>query len=1091
MTAFDQIQQQIKQFVKKYYLNELFKGLILFVTFGFLYLLVTALVEYFLWLPSYSRRILFYAQWLVLSLFFVLFLLRPLLNLFGLRRDLSDEKAALIIGKFFPGISDKLLNTIQLYKSGQTSELVLAGIAQKAGKLKHYKFSKAVNFKHNFKYLPLLLVPLLIVLALRLTSYDKAIEQSYQRVLSYKQTFEPPLPYSFDILDSLQVISGQDYTLRIKVSGETLPENLFLDIDDKSLVFVKENDSVFKFTFPVVLSDLDFIITDGKHRLGNYRLSVINPPVIQQAEIKLVYPSYLHKKTLEYQQLTNLTVPQSTKIIWQLRTAHTDSIAFGINQNISLFPVENDFFKFDTIAQSDFSYKIRPVNRLVKNYEQAEFSVRVIKDEPPAITVVERKDTINRQNYYLINASDDYAVRRLQLVYTDQTDNRTKRIDIPVKSAGLIQATYVFPGDLKLRPGVPYVYYFQVFDNDSYHGYKSAKSRTFYYNKLTRKQLEQLNLQQQARNIQDFNRIKQQMTREKLVFNKLTDKLISQKQTDWQTKKLLDNAIQQSAQQEEFFKQTVKKFKDLLKKLPDDKKDETKQALEKRLRELEKMKKKRELLDELKKMAEKLKKEDLLEKLKDLENYSEHQEKSLERILELTKKYYMQQKMQKMSETLQDLAKKQDSLSRTTKDLKAHQDVLNKQLDSLQKQSDSLHQLNKSLKQPMELPDTKTDMQDIKQDMQKASQQLQNNQSHAANKSQSKAAQKMKKLSKDMQMSMMGGGGSQNEEDIKTLQAILKSLLIFSFKEEQMLTDLYAGQSKKQLSQQLLGQNRLKVYFKHINDSLYTLALRNPKISQMVLDEAYEIQNNLDKSLSYLAENKVYNTQLSAQYILKSANKLADFLSNSLDQMKNAMPSMGQGSGKKGKGKSFSLPDIIKKHSDVLSKAKEGLKKKQGKGKNSKKAKEKSGQKNGQNNKGDEVQAKRRYELFKMQQQVKEDLNQLADKFSDETTRKRIQQLNKEMTDLQKRILKEGITQSVVNKMIALQHELLKLKNATFTQHEDNKRQSRTNLNNYKGLDSLFLPENIKFLPRNESLKRSQIPVNQLIKQKIMQYLKQ
>ena len=93
------------------------------------------------------------------------------------------------------------------------------------------------------------------------------------------------------------------------------------------------------------------------------------------------------------------------------------------------------------------------------------------------------------------------------------------------------------------------------------------------------------------------------------------------------------------------------------------------------------------------------------------------------------------------------------------------------------------------------------------------------------------------------------------------------------------------------------------------------------------------------------------------------------------------------------------------------------------------------------------------------------------------------------MSDLQKRILKEGITQSVINKMIALQHELLKLKNATFNQHEDNKRQSRTNLRQYEGNDSLFLPEKIKFLPRNESLKRSQIPVNQDIKQKIMQYL--
>ena len=235
----------------------------------------------------------------------------------------------------------------------------------------------------------------------------------------------------------------------------------------------------------------------------------------------------------------------------------------------------------------------------------------------------------------------------------------------------------------------------------------------------------------------------------------------------------------------------------------------------------------------------------------------------------------------------------------------------------------------------------------------------------------------------------------------------------------------------------------------------------------------------------------MYKTQNSAQYILKSANTLADFLSNALDQMKNATLSMGQGQGKKGKGKSFSLPDIIKKQGEALSKAQQGLKKKQGKGnKKGSKGKDKNGKKNGkQNNLGNEGEAKRQYELYKKQQQVKEDLNQLGDKFSDHATKKKIKQLNKEMSDLQKRILKEGITQSVINKMIELQHELLKLKNATFTQHEDNKRQSRTNFKQFYGIDSLFLRENFKFLPSNELLKRLQLPVNQEVKQKIMQYL--
>jgi len=1090
MSNFEQILGQLRQFIKKYYLNELFKGLILFIIFTFFYLLITAFVEYFLWLPPQSRRWLFYAQFVITGVFFLIFLAKPLLNLLGLRKDLSTEQAAVIVGKFFPEIKDKLLNALQLHDSSMDSELLFASIEQKAKKLKNFKFSKAVNFKQNLKYLPLLSLPLIIFVILRLTHYDKVIKSSYDRVLSFNQHFEQPLPYRFQILDSLKVIKDNPFELKVKVTGEALPDDLFLVIDNQSLLFNKESDSIFSFHFPSVNDNLSFSVKDDKHHLGNYTLKVINSPLLTSTKIKVIYPSYLNKKPKIFKQNTNLTIPESARIYWDLHTEHTDTILFGINNHIIVLPVKNKKISYDTLAREDFSYQIKPINNFIKNTPETVYHVKVIKDQPPSINVVEKKDTINHQNYYRITASDDYKVSKLQLVYKNQSSGQTKMIPIKVNKSDFIQSVFVFPGNIQLDKGMAYAYFFQAFDNDTFHGFKSVKSETFYFNKLTDKQLKDLLLKQQADQLKNLDALKQKASNQKQNIEKLNQKLSTQRNQDWQSRKQLEQTIQQSQQQEQFFKQTIQKFKDLLKRLPDGKKDDFKKDLQKRLEELEKLKKKQKMLDELKKLAEKLKKEDLIKKLKELENYSEHQEKSLERILELTKKYYLLQKMQKMAEKLKQLSQKQEDLAKQNKDTKNQQDSLNNALDSLQKQADSLQKMNKALKKSMQMPDAKTDMQDIKQDMQNASSKLQQNQSSAANNSQQKAANKMKQLSKSLQMAMQSGGGEQNEEDIKTLQAILKSLLIFSFNEEELLTDLYSHNSKKNLSQQLLTQNNLKVYFNHVNDSLYTLALRNPKISQLILDEAYEIQNSLEKSLLHLAENQSFNAQLTAQYILKSSNTLANFLSNALDNMKNAMPSMGQSQGKKGKGKSFSLPDIIKKQGDALSKAKEGLKPKDGKGKKKgKKGQSNSGNKKGKENKGEEGEAKRQYELYKMQQRVKEDLNQLGDKFSDKATKKRIKDLSKKMEQLQNRILKEGITESIVQKMIALQHELLKLKNATFQQHEDNKRQSRTNFNRFNGLDSTFLYENFKFLPQNELLKRIQIPVNQDVKNKIMQYL--
>ena len=60
MASFTGILSKLHRFIKKYYINELIKGGILFATFGLLYLIFTILIEYFLWLPTGWRSFLFF-----------------------------------------------------------------------------------------------------------------------------------------------------------------------------------------------------------------------------------------------------------------------------------------------------------------------------------------------------------------------------------------------------------------------------------------------------------------------------------------------------------------------------------------------------------------------------------------------------------------------------------------------------------------------------------------------------------------------------------------------------------------------------------------------------------------------------------------------------------------------------------------------------------------------------------------------------------------------------------------------------------------------------------------------------------------------
>ena len=71
----------------------------------------------------------------------------------------------------------------------------------------------------------------------------------------------------------------------------------------------------------------------------------------------------------------------------------------------------------------------------------------------------------------------------------------------------------------------------------------------------------------------------------------------------------------------------------------------------------------------------------------------------------------------------------------------------------------------------------------------------------------------------------------------------------------------------------------------------------NLKFLKTVNKEITEVYFNIDKALAEFAENILYQGVSSQQYTLTSANNLADFLSDALDNLQNAMgmPSPGQG----------------------------------------------------------------------------------------------------------------------------------------------------------------------------------------------------
>ena len=117
MNPIEKILIQLDVFTKKYYKNQLIKGALLLVCVFIISLCLISGLEYF---GKFNKHIRFFllAIFIIVNGYLIFnFCVIPLLKLFKLRKGLSSIDASRIIGSFFPEISDKLTNILQLKKN--------------------------------------------------------------------------------------------------------------------------------------------------------------------------------------------------------------------------------------------------------------------------------------------------------------------------------------------------------------------------------------------------------------------------------------------------------------------------------------------------------------------------------------------------------------------------------------------------------------------------------------------------------------------------------------------------------------------------------------------------------------------------------------------------------------------------------------------------------------------------------------------------------------------------------------------------------------------------------------------------------------
>lgn len=1070
---------KIERFIRKFYLNRLIQGALIGLVLIIALFLIINGIEYFSWLPQKGRLVLL-LLFILGTLFVTIFNFAiPVVNLIRFRKKMSDEQASVIIGKFFPEISDKLLNTIQLSNElshNADNELLAATIEQRTEHLKPINFSDAVNLKENYKNLKIFGIAF-VVLAVTLIFLPDFSKKPAQRIFNYSQDFEKPLPFNVELsATNLEASQGKDIEFSIHVTGERIPDAFYIKSNTGIRMMNQLNTNDFRFIFKNIYQNEEFYVEGGDYRSQMINLTVRPNPTMLYYEAKLTFPKYIHRKNETLNGKTRIIVPQGTDVEFTFHTRDVEAIF--INDSIL---IDNSIYKFTAIKSTKFTVSL---NNEWNSTDPIVFTVDVIPDAYPDIQVQNFHEDFAKQTYYSGLIADDYGFTKL--LYHFEVDGKpnqsfVKNISIDKKNT---RASFYYSIDtdtLTLYRGDEVKAYFEIFDNDGINGPKSKRSEVFYLVLPTTEQLDSIadntenqildNLNQRSDELQNLRKDIEDMLRD----------LMSKKDLDWSDKEKMKELMEKQKEiQEEWNKiqEEQKELSDFIKENELSNEDLVKkqEEINKLFEEVipDEMKK---LMDEIEQLLSEMPRERMQEIMKDLKKNNEALQQMMDRNLSLLEQLKVEKDMNQMMDEMQKLA---DELMNNTDSISA-QNAEN-QFNKMEQKLDSIIEKNQGLNDPFDINKDEESFDEIQEDLENAEESEDADDQENAQRQKQKAGKKMKEMAENMNSIMMGGGMDQLAEDAHLVRILLENVVRSSHAEEALMQEISVmKKDDPTVSQKISRQKEISENFVMVEDSLRKMANRQTSVKNFVFNELQVIDQQLESAMQDVLELRFGSATQKQQNAMMSMNNLALMLSESLNEMESMMDGQstsscskpGKSKGKQGKPKSMkNMQDLQNQLGEQLKKMQQQMQQQQKDGTPSQSMSE---------------------ELARMaaqQELIREEMQKILDEMKQNGMLgdDGIKQIIKDMEKLEEDIVNKRITNQTIRRQKDIMSRMLKAENAQQEREKEEKRKS----DEYKGpekthnIDEIRYEESIR--KQQDFLRTNPIEYQPFYKQKINEY---
>lgn len=1080
---------KINSFIKKFYLNKLIQGSLIGSVILILFFVIFNGIEYFSWSSGKVRLILFISLISIFSIIAVFYFIIPIVNLIRFKKKMSDKDAAVLIGKFFPEIKDKLLNTLQLsdiIKNDSDNELLLATIEQRTKNLQAVKFSDAVNLKENYKYLKIFGIAFVVLMALIIFAPNFS-QKPVERIINYDKFYEKPLPFQVNLQSrEIEITQGDDLEFSIQITGEKIPESFYVNTSTGKRMMTKISNNEFRYIFNNVYQSESFQITGGDYISPEIKIIVNPSPTLLYYESELTFPRYINRKKETLSGKTRLLVPEGTDVKFIFHTKDVsamhvthDSICHELKSDDS-----NYEYRFKASQTSKFFVCIE--NQWNKNNNPIPFTIEVIPDEYPEIHIQPFNEDFSRQTYYSGLVADDYGFTKL--LYHFEIENKPKQsfvknIDINKKET---RTSFYYSIDLDtitIFPGDEIKSYFEIWDNDGINGPKSRRSEIFYISVPTRETLDSIADSTEDNIISKLEEKTNDLEQLRKDLEEMIKDLMSKKELDWTDKEKMKELLEKQKEVQEEWEKVQEEQKELQEFM--EKNELTSEELLKKQEQINKLFEEvipdemKKIMEEIEKMLNEMPREKMQQMMQDLKKSNKELQEMMDRNLSLLEQLKVEKDLNDLIDKMNELSEKLENTNESNNDsLRA--DEAKKKFNELSKELDSIMERNKGLQEPFNISKDEEIQNEINQNLDEASDMEENGDDKGSSKKKNDAGKKMKEMSEKLSMDMMMSGMEQMAEDAHLVRILLENVVRSSHEEEKLMNDV--GNMKNDdptLSEKIGRQKDIVDNFIMVEDSLRNMAMRQPDIKNFVFNELQLIDQQLSLSMKEMNEMSLTSAVSRQQRAMMAMNNLALMLSESLEDMDE---SMMESSGSCSKQKNSKKPSKGNQSMKNMKDLQEQL------GKQLEQMRKEMQQQ--QDGKPQQSMSEEFARMAAQQEMLREKMQQMLDEMKENglTGDDGINEIMRDMEKLEEDLVNKKINNQTIKRNRDILSRMLKAQNAQEEREKEEKRKSNEFKGSYekRNIDELEYQENLK--KQQEFLRTNSIEYQPYYKTKINEY---